>query len=231
MPPSPESPYRLLVEGEDDKHSIIHLLARHSFDWHDEGTIRPYVSSEGSVERLLRALPVAVKSAHSRIGVVLDADLDLPIRWLQVRNRLESAGLKVPERPSAEGTILPGLRAGTRIGIWLMPDNSSPGILEDFLGNLVPPEDPIWSYADEVASEARHRGARCRETLRGLVSPSLHGFSVACAAESLTPEESIKTKSRNRRVETRLIKFRACRGPLPEKLPLCASWPQVAAAS
>ena len=44
-----------------------------------------------------------------------------------------------------------------------MPDNSSPGILEDFLSRLVPREDTIWDHAGEVVAEARRFGARCRE--------------------------------------------------------------------
>ncbi len=45
----------------------------------------------------------------------------------------------------------------------MMPDNAAPGTLEVFLGKLVPANDPTWSWADEVAREARNRGARCKE--------------------------------------------------------------------
>ena len=53
-----------------------------------------------------------------------------------------------------------------------MPDNSSPGTLEDFLNKLVSEGDPIRSYADEVVIEARQRGARCQE--RDHVKSALH---------------------------------------------------------
>lgn len=164
MPPLPESPYRLLVEGSDDLHSVIHLMARHGYLWDDEQIVRPFVSSEGSIEKLLRVLPVALKGPYHRIGVVADADLALFDRWSEIQGRARSVGLELPEAPDPDGTIISGLRPSSRVGIWLMPDNSSPGILESFLSRLVPPEeDRIWAYAGEAVSEARRIGARCQE--------------------------------------------------------------------
>jgi hypothetical protein len=49
MPPREDSPYRLLVEGSDDQHSVIHLLRRHGFDWDDKTTDRPYLPLQGAV--------------------------------------------------------------------------------------------------------------------------------------------------------------------------------------
>ena len=39
--PLAQSPYRLLVEGPNDKYSVINLLIRHGFDWDDESAVRP----------------------------------------------------------------------------------------------------------------------------------------------------------------------------------------------
>lgn len=43
-----------------------------------------------------------------------------------------------------------------RVGVWLMPDNQSRGMLEDFAGQLVPPEDELWDKAklnvDEIVN-------------------------------------------------------------------------------
>ena len=63
--PSVDSPYRLLVEGSDDLHSVIHLLKRHGFDWDDESTARPYVSDENGIDRLLREHQLAALIAPS----------------------------------------------------------------------------------------------------------------------------------------------------------------------
>jgi hypothetical protein len=127
MPPRPGSPYRLLVEGSDDLHSILHLLLRHGFNWDDEATVRPYVDATGSIEKLLRVLPVTLKSSHERIGVVVDANSRLPNRWAQLRASAAAAGVQLPEVPDPVGTIVAGFRPDTQVGFWLMPDNTEPG--------------------------------------------------------------------------------------------------------
>lgn len=41
-----------------------------------------------------------------------------------------------------------------------MPDNRISGMLETFLAYLIPEEgDALWEYAQEVATEAKNRGA------------------------------------------------------------------------
>jgi len=163
VPPLPESPYRLFVEGPDDKHTVIHLMARHGFNWDDESKVRPYVSEGGGIDGLLRTIPVVLKGPYERIGLVLDANADVGGRWKKVRDRVQRAGLTIPSSPEPGGTIVQGLRAESRIGVWLMPDNESPGNLEDFLSRLVSRDQPIWKYAGEATMEARQRGARCQE--------------------------------------------------------------------
>src|SRR5262249_29365512 len=126
-------------------------------------TTRPFIRSEGGFEKLLEAIPVTLKGTYERIGIILDANSDPAARWRQILERARRAELHLPDSPDAEGTIVSGLRPGSRIGIWLMPDNKSPGALEEFLSRLVPSDQPVWGYADEVATEARQRGARCLE--------------------------------------------------------------------
>jgi hypothetical protein len=154
--PPKESPYRLLVEGVDDLHSVIHLMARHGFDWDDESKVRPFVSPLEGIEKLLRAVPVALKGSYERVGIVLDANSRLADRWAQIRNRASQAAVSLPEMPGLEGTIVGGRLPGSRVGIWLMPDNSSPGTLENFLGELVSPDHPVWAYAGEATAEAEN---------------------------------------------------------------------------
>jgi len=160
--PSAESRYRLLVEGADDSHSVIHLMARHDFDWEDETKTRPFVDTANGVESLLSVIPSTLNGPYTRIGVILDANSNLGGRWKQVRDRALSAEVDLPAFPDPEGTIVSGRRPDSKIGFWLMPDNVSSGTLEHFLGRLVLP-GPIWSYAAEVTEEARRQGALCLE--------------------------------------------------------------------
>ena len=137
-------------------------MARHSFPWDDEASVRPYVSARGGISGLLRDLPVFLKSAaYQRIGIVCDANSDLEHRWTQIRTRAAREGVDLPDLPRAEGTIVSGPRS--IVGVWVMPDNTLSGTLEDFLSGLVPADDPVWDFAGEAVIEARRREAPCKE--------------------------------------------------------------------
>ena len=161
-PPAAKSPYQLLVEGPDDFNSVIHLLARHGFDWDDDSRVRPHVSHRGGIDGLLKDIPVFLKSAaYQRVGIVCDANSDLARRWHQIKSRAGREGIDLPDLPDRAGTIVKGSRA--RIGVWVMPDNTLPGALEDFLCRLIPDDDPTWTFADETVVMARHLEAPCKE--------------------------------------------------------------------
>ncbi len=168
MPPDEGSDARLMVEGADDKNSIIHFMKRQGLDW---GRIpgAPWVDDQHGVERLLDALPTASKTFR-RLGIVCDADLVVSDRWRALRDRLAGASVHLPEAPDAQGTLV-DLPGGRRIGVWLMPDNARPGALEDFLRWMVDERDAIWNYADEATKEARTRGAPLseRDFLKGRI--------------------------------------------------------------
>jgi hypothetical protein len=107
-----------------------------------------YVDYEG-IEPLLRALPQRVReSGRSKIAVVVDADANPAGRWTGVRNRLTPLGYQVPASLVPGGAVIPspdGVLA--QVGVWLMPDNGSPGILEDFLQRLIVPDDALLPLA------------------------------------------------------------------------------------
>ena len=83
-------------------------------------------------------------SKHSQegdvVGVVVDADERIDARWRSVHDIFVTAGYEnVPEVPFPDGTILeaPGSTLLPHAGVWLMPDNRTNGILEDFHSFLV----------------------------------------------------------------------------------------------
>jgi len=99
---------------------------------------------------LLPATGPAIASLREYAGIVVDANGDVDARWASIRNILLSEGYpEAPDSPAPDGTILsaPG-RA--RVGAWLMPDNASPGMLEDFAARLIPADDYLWARAAEV---------------------------------------------------------------------------------
>ncbi len=134
----------LLVEGNDDEHVMKHVCGTRSVQRIDE--IKP----QGNVEQLLENLPVRLKESDVKIlGVVIDADTDLAARWQSLRDRLAEAGYRsIPADPLPDGTILDP-PAGTllpRVGIWIMPNNQTKGILEDFLRFLIPEESRLFKH-------------------------------------------------------------------------------------
>lgn len=51
---------------------------------------------------------------------------------------------------------------GLRLGIWIMPDNQSPGMMETFLAYLRPETNgPLLAYVHEAWSTAKTHGAPC----------------------------------------------------------------------
>ncbi|MBI4026191.1 MAG: hypothetical protein HY360_14485 [Verrucomicrobia bacterium] len=136
----------LLVEGIDDEHVLKHLCGQRGVQKLDE--IKP----QGSVERLLENFPVRLKESDiEALGVVIDADADLVARWQSLKDRLMRAGYQnVPDQPASTGTILspPSDSLLPRVGVWIMPDNQTRGILEDFLRFLVPPNSQLFGHAE-----------------------------------------------------------------------------------
>ena len=150
----------LHVEGEDDKHTIIHLLSRHgiSFDL----DMRPVdIKVEGNDAKVVDGMGVAVKAASGRsVGFVIDADRTIADRWRQICSELKALGLKTPSTAPESGYIqdLPSLRV--RVGVWLMPDNKQDfGKLEHLLRALVPKDDPLLSHAEKSTDVAADLGA------------------------------------------------------------------------
>jgi len=153
-----ETPHGLLlVEGQDDKHVLENLLAHH-------GVADFKVDDRGGCENLLKDLPVLLKSSERKhIGIVLDADTDLSRRWLQTRSILQKAGYRtLPASPARGGTLI--AEAGKpNIGIWLMPDNSALGMLEDFVAQLIPDDDACWPVAIQAVDNLPPEHRRFRD--------------------------------------------------------------------
>jgi len=152
------SPYRLLVEGSDDQHSVIHLMKRHGIDWDDPKATLPHVHDCGGFDPLHDSLVVSAKS-YERLGIIVDANSDIERRWTQVQDKLHTAGLALPEAPKEDGLIVPGIFDDWEVGVWIMPDNQAKGELEDFLGKLIPSGDQRWGYACEATQHAKEIGA------------------------------------------------------------------------
>ena len=156
----------LLVEGTDDEHVVKHLCKRHDLEIvssknYRDGDDRPLAKEYGGIDQLLdQVLSVLKESDLERLAVVLDADEDAQSQWSRLRDRLRGAGYKeTPDRPSPEGTVfsVPIDQRNVLLGVWIMPDNRLPGMLEDFLAFLVPEGDRTLPHVDRFLGGIRRR--------------------------------------------------------------------------
>ncbi len=140
----------LLVEGADDEHVVKHLCSHHGLPEIDE------IKSLGGIGSVIESFPVRLKESDvSVLGVLVDADTDLNGRWQSLRTHLERARYqRVPAMPSTDGTIIgpPPATLLPRVGIWVMPDNQTNGILEDFLRFLIPIPSPLFGYVQQCVN-------------------------------------------------------------------------------
>ena len=121
---------------------ILKLIQRHGLK------VDLDIDPMGGLDPLLEALPTEVKASDlQRLGVVVDADTSLKARWQSLSAILTAAGYQMPDVPDEHGSIIQHPDLPT-VGIWLMPNNCVPGILEDFVRFMVPPGDDLWPLAD-----------------------------------------------------------------------------------
>ena len=137
----------LLVEGNDDKHVIYalcnHFNVNHNFD---------VIDCKG-IENLMLQIPVRFKqSGIDTIGIIVDADLDLSSRWQQIHGILKNIFPELPNKLPKEGLIFKN--ENFSVGVWLMPNNVIPGMLEDFIKFLIPNDDEqfpeIKNFLDQL---------------------------------------------------------------------------------
>ena len=141
--PSQDSLQRILVEGDNDKHVLIHIYNRCV-----SSSPSFYVSSKGSINQLIASIEAEIDvDGREVLGIIADAD-DAPQEcWKNIADKLNRAGIVTPSSPEPDGTIIEETEDKPRIGIWIMPDNKSTGELEDFVQQMIPNADPVWPLA------------------------------------------------------------------------------------
>ena len=146
-----KNPKQLFVEGNDDLHVIANIWKRTTNDEMPPFYIRDCKGIPNIPTDLEAILQNPAKTEI--LGIVIDADFALNEHWQSVRNQLIKVGYVLPPQPNPNGTIVEQQGKYPRLGIWLMPDNSTTGMLEDFVKYLVPPEDKLWPESERVLAE------------------------------------------------------------------------------
>ena len=145
----------LWVEGKDDSAVTQSLCEAHGIP----EVFR--VEAKNGVDDVLGNFFAILRAPGAeRFGVVVDADRDARVRWESIRHTLLDEGyVHVPEVLDLSGVIVAETPHRPRFGAWIMPDNVSPGALEEFVAELVPSLDPLWARAGATidAIPAEHR--------------------------------------------------------------------------
>ncbi|MFP4173790.1 MAG: DUF3226 domain-containing protein [Candidatus Hydrogenedentota bacterium] len=156
----------LYVEGKDDVHAILHVMRHYGVECsvNQPRSGKPNIKHSNSVDEVLKSIEVAVSAmAGGMTGFVVDADTGPQSRWQAICDRLRKVHVETPAGPPSEGFIGTSAKFKTRVGVWLMPDNRTAGILEDFLTNLMEEGDCLLGHAEEATVTAKHKGATFKD--------------------------------------------------------------------
>lgn len=127
---------KLLVEGNDDQHIIWALCQKYNLTQNFD------VIDCIGIENIFRQIPVRFKQPDIQtVGIIVDADIDMKKRWVAVQNILKNKNLNVPENCPKTGLIVQN--EAIKVGVWLMPNNETNGMIEDFIRFLVPDDDDL----------------------------------------------------------------------------------------
>lgn len=155
---------KLLVEGVD-KRVIPELIEANGVTWGETADAAiVFIEDFEGVSNLLKPGVIETElkaSGVEIIGILIDANDDADARFNQIRERCKSQFPDMPEDLPANGLIRTN-EEGLKIGVWLMPDNRSHGMLETFLMYLAPNEDNVVRYAEKACKTARRLGAAYR---------------------------------------------------------------------
>ena len=139
----------LLVEGEGDQEffrsycELLHITGVEVFPPKD---INP--STGNGWTNLVKNLPMLLgeikAGAVDRLGIVLDADYSpannggFSNRFQLIANQLSQFGYNIPQKSNQRnGELFTHSDGLPPIGLWVMPDHQSDGMLENFVENMV----------------------------------------------------------------------------------------------
>lgn len=140
----------LVVEGKDDAIVIANLCEENGIP--ESFRISAGINEDRTgYDCIWEDVPRLFEIAGlTHVGIVVDADADPAARWRSLSDRLRaSVALDLPDAPDPAGTIRKAPN-GPTIGLWMMPDNTRPGMLEDFFQTLIPAEDTLLLHARET---------------------------------------------------------------------------------
>ena len=141
---------KLLVEGKDDLHIISAICKKYLVIENFE--IKNCEGKDNILKKnkLDEQLSIQFKGYEKKsIGIVLDADNDFDKRWNEIKNILKKFDFHFPIDSPKEGLILSNEKE-QKIGVWIMPNNDSKGMIEDFVSFLIPNNDKLLEITNQT---------------------------------------------------------------------------------
>jgi hypothetical protein len=165
-------PNLCFVEDSDSRSAIIALMRHHNPSaWPQTGEgAAVHIKMETDLHKLFKASTLRTemqRSGGKALGIVVDAEQkeELPA-FDRIREFVTHAPSfsNIPSSMPKDGLILVD-GEGKRLGLWIMPDNESKGMLEDFLSTIVPYEaNELWQECVRHVAAARARYSKlCTE--------------------------------------------------------------------
>lgn len=141
----------LLVEGWIDKtivRSIVEL---------NQSVPEIEIKPCRGIDKLIGNIKNAIEEEDRiAVGIMVDANSNPIDRWNMISDQIKVTEINPPDDLDPKGVIIEDF---PRVGVWLMPDNKTPGEIEDFVAKLIPHNDPIWPkaqrYIDNIPEEHR----------------------------------------------------------------------------
>ena len=160
----------LVVEGQTDIDFFAALLNKEGIDQVKIKPPREYDFSKDTVTHFPALINLTTKQLHAgqiqNLGIIADADYvsggGFDERWTVLTRPLAACGYRIPNPPKRRylGTMFGHPDGLPPVGLWIMPDHKSNGMLEDFIESIIkhsPEQDALVEYAKHCIKHLPHR--------------------------------------------------------------------------
>ncbi|XGV86959.1 MAG: DUF3226 domain-containing protein [Limnothrix sp. BL-A-16] len=161
----------LFVEGSSDKTIVSEILNIYLPHWKitkkRSGSSQPQIDiqdqqgiSNITPDKIFNQLADPNVSA---LGVMVDADGSASDQWQEICRICQFVkqlnSISFPEQIPENGFVC-SVTDNQKFGIWMMPDNRSPGMLETLLSCLIPSDrENLWIHLQASVDQAKRLGA------------------------------------------------------------------------
>ena len=161
----------LFVEGSSDKTIVKEILNTYLPHWQitrkRSGSSQPQIDIQ-DLQGIKNITPDKIFNQLAdpnvpALGIVIDADGSASDQWQEICQTCQSVeqlnSISFPNQIPGNGFIC-SVSDDQKFGIWMMPDNRSPGMLETLLSQLIPSDrENLWIHLQNSVSQAKQLGA------------------------------------------------------------------------